>query len=113
MLDYISRHFTEDLSIDALAQSANMSLTHFRRVFSTLLGITPVKYISRLRLNEARKRLENTDDTITDIAVSTGFWDQSHFVKSFKQTFGETPNSYRKRHRSTFATSPDMKDGVR
>lgn len=111
VLDYISRHYTENLSIDALAQSANMSLTHFRRVFHTLLGITPVKYISRLRLNDARKRLENTDDTITAIAVSTGFWDQSHFVKIFKQTFGETPNSYRKRHRSTFATSPGMKHG--
>lgn len=112
VLDYISRHYTENLSINALAKAANMSLTHFRRVFCTLLGIAPVKYISRLRLNEARKRLENTDDTITDIAVSTGFWDQSHFVKSFKQTFGETPNSYRKRHRSTFAISTGMKDGV-
>lgn len=112
VLDHISRHFTDNLSIDDLAQSASMSVTHFRRVFRTLLGITPVKYISRLRLNEARKRLENTDDTITDIAVSTGFWDQSHFVKIFKQTFGETPNVYRKRHRSTFATSSGMKDGV-
>lgn len=98
---HIDAHYAEKLSIADLAKLAGMSVTHFRRIFLQVMQISPLKYVTTIRINAARKLLISTDKLLTEIAVETGFWDQSHFVKAFKAERGITPNRYRREHWST------------
>ncbi len=98
---YIDTHYAENLSLAQLAKIANVSETRFRRLFRNVMEISLGRYIVKIRLNAARKLLTTTDMLIADIATSVGFWDQSHFVKAFKNDRGETPSHYRRRHQKT------------
>ena len=73
-------------------------MTHFRRLFVNTFKETPAKYALRLRLNLARDLLETTEFTVAAIALESGFYDQSHLVKSFRTIYKMTPADYRKRH---------------
>jgi len=95
---YIDAHYAEDLSLATLAQIAHVSEARFRRLFKNVMDITPGRYIVTIRLNAARRLLATTDMLIAEVATSVGFWDQSHFVKAFKQDRGETPSHYRARY---------------
>jgi AraC-like DNA-binding protein len=95
---FIDRHYAERLSLVQLAKIANVSETRFRRLFKNVMEMTPGRYIITIRLNAARRLLATTDMLISDIATQVGFWDQSHFVKTFKRERGLTPSEYRKRH---------------
>jgi len=99
--DYIQSHYTEDVSAEKLASMAGMPESSFRTRFSQVFGISPGRYITAIRLNAARKLLEDTEMPLSEIAVETGFWDQSHFTKMFKLERGVTPGEYRRRHRAT------------
>ena len=77
-----------------------MSVAHFQRMFMKIIGVRPGRYIIQQRLNAACRLLESTDSGVSDIALSTGFCDQSHFTKMFKRERGITPGEYRRRHRS-------------
>ncbi|MCR5839868.1 MAG: AraC family transcriptional regulator [Kiritimatiellae bacterium] len=98
--DYIQSHYQEDISSDQLATMIHTSQSNFRLQFSRIFGISPGRYITTIRLNAARKLLETTDKHLSEIAVETGFWDQSHFTKTFKHERGVTPGEYRRRHRT-------------
>ena len=100
---YIDTHYAEKLSIADLAKLAGTSVTHFRRIFLQVMQISPLKYVTTIRINAARKLLISTDKLLTDIALETGFWDQSHFVKAFKAERGLTPSRYRRKHWSTLS----------
>ncbi|MNN92645.1 HTH-type transcriptional activator RhaS [compost metagenome] len=67
-------------------------LYHFMK---THLGITPMQYIYKRRLDKAKDLLTSTDDTLADIASVTGFSDVYHFSKSFKKNTGISPRAYR------------------
>jgi len=95
---FIDRHYAERLSLAQLAKIANVSEPRFRRLFQSVMEMTPGHYVTTIRLNAARKLLATTDMLISDIATQVGFWDQSHFVKAFKRQRGLTPSQYRKRH---------------
>lgn len=101
VIAYIDTHFAEDLPVKTLAQIAHLSETRFRRLFESVMDITPGRYLVTIRLNAARRLLATTDRLIADIATDVGFWDQSHLVKAFKRERGETPSQFRKRHWST------------
>ena len=75
-----------------------MSVTGFRRLFSEVMQTTPVKCLSTIRLNAARKQLVTTNKLITEIATETGFWDQCLFAKAIKAERGMTPSQYRRSH---------------
>ena len=62
--------------------------------------------MNTIRLNAARRLLEKTDRLVSDIAVATGFFDQSHFTKIFKRERGVTPGEYRRHHRPAKAATP-------
>lgn len=100
-LEWMARHTAENASLEDMAKMTGLSVTHFRRLFMETFKETPAKYALRLRLNEARDRLENTDSTIASIALETGFYDQSHFVKAFHRIYKMNPTDYRNRHAKT------------
>lgn len=97
-LEWMTRHTGECASLEELARLTNLSVTHFRRLFVDTFKETPAKYALRLRLNGAREKLETTGRTVADIALEAGFYDQSHFIKTFRSIYGLPPTAYRRRH---------------
>ena len=97
--DWIAKNYARPVSSARLAEIAGTSEPNFRRQFSRTFGISPGKYVNTIRLNAARHLLETTDRLVSDIAVATGFFDQSHFTKIFRRERGVTPGEYRRRHR--------------
>jgi AraC-like DNA-binding protein len=97
-IDWMIKHNGEPSSLATLAKQTNLSVTHFRRLFCETFKETPAKYALRLRLNRAREALETTDATIADIALNAGFYDQSHFIKAFRNIYKIAPTEYRHRH---------------
>lgn len=94
-LDHIDAHLSEPLRVRDLAQAAHLERTYFSRVFRQCLGVKPVEYIMRRRVERAKARLWGTVDPLRVIAESLGFTDAFHFSKSFKRLTGMTPTDFR------------------
>jgi len=99
VIDHIHRHYADDIELAALAAQAGVSQSQFERRFRQLLGTSPGEYILRVRVNASRALLENTDRTIADIALAVGFYDHSHFTRTFKRQMSCSPKQYRDHHR--------------
>ncbi len=95
MLAFIDAHYTEDLTIDAIAGSISVSASVCLRCFRQILGTTPIQYVKQLRLEKAGELLQNTAKTAREIALDCGFNDVSYFTKSFREKTGMTPRAYR------------------
>lgn len=96
-LQYISEHYGEDISLDRLAKSANVSKSECLRCFKASMQTTPCKYLTEYRLSKAVELLENSDEPIGAIADSVGFRQTSHFGQRFKEKTGFSPRDYRKK----------------
>ncbi len=96
-LNLIHEHLAEHLSIELLAQRAQVSQTHFRRLFQEAMGVPPHRYIQALRLERARNLLTMTSMPIARVALNCGFSDQSHLTASFRAMHAATPAEYRAR----------------
>lgn len=94
---HISRHYAERLRLTDLARRAHLSVSQLTRRFKQQFGMTPARYIRRVRLNAACRLLAETDLDLDTVAEHTGFYDASHFVKQFKSELGQTPHAYRQR----------------
>jgi AraC family transcriptional regulator len=92
---YIDAHLGSDMRIADIAALAGMSRFHFARSFRATVGNTPHQYVLQRRLERARTLLQTTSLAVRDIAVTTGFADQSHLTRLVKQRFGVTPGTLR------------------
>jgi len=99
VIEFLAGNFVSDISVDSLAEIAGISVPHLNRRFRHLLRLSPMEYVHSLRIQEAQRLLITTDQPVGDIAVATGFYDQSHFTKRFRKSTGITPLRYRKRYR--------------
>ena len=88
-----------------LAQRAGMSVNNFYRHFREMLGISPQRYLTSMRLTGARNLLINETSSIEEIAVICGFSDRYSFSKAFKQYFGIAPGAFRNNERSKNITA--------
>ena len=98
---FIDGHYSEKITLRQLAESTGLSQPVFSRLFKRITQTTPIQYITENRLNRARKLLANTNKTLADIAAETGFYDEAHFVRTFKDSRGLTPGAYRRQHRTS------------
>ena len=94
---HVLAHYSEKIRMAELAGLCGLSVSQMQREFKRLLGITPSQYLSKVRLQAARQRLEETRVPLAEIALECGFCDQSHFVKRFKAEVGMRPLDYRKK----------------
>lgn len=95
--EYLNKHFAEDISIEEIADYCNISSVYFRRLFKLHTGMSPVEYRTHLRLLHAAELLRYGEASVSEISERLGFVDSSYFVKRFREKYGETPLSYRKR----------------
>lgn len=86
-----------DLSVEAMSERAHMSLRNFSRVFRGEVGQTPAAFVEKLRVEAARRRLEETDDSLESIAEHCGFGSADSMRRSFNRVVKVAPNDYRRR----------------
>lgn len=100
VLSFIEQHYAEPVTIDDIAESANMSVSTCLRLFHDVLHTTPIKYLINYRLRQIAKGLEANDgQAISDIVYAGGFMDISYFNRCFKKEYGMTPTQYIKSRR--------------
>lgn len=93
---YINEFYTTSISIPILAKMENMCVSLFNSTFKKTLGITPTKYIIKLRMQYAIELLENSDIPINEIATMCGYKDANFFIRTFKERLKVPPLVYRK-----------------
>lgn len=93
---FIDTHFKEKITLAQLAEVSRLSPTTFRRTFVKVLNTTPNAYLATIRINRARELLAKTDMTVEAIAAECGFYDSSHFVRTFRKLRHETPTAFRR-----------------
>lgn len=93
--EYIDSHLSENISLDKMAEIAGLSVFHFARAFRESFGTPPHSYLLRRRIERADHLLKKTELALSEIALSTGFSDQSHFARHFRRLTGVTPSAAR------------------
>ena len=98
-LAHMRAHFHHEITNRQLAAVSNMSLRAFERRFLATFHLTPQRFLRKLRLRIASRAVVYTDESLSEIALSCGFADQSHFSREFRRQFGRTPRAYREHYR--------------
>ncbi|WP_459954026.1 helix-turn-helix domain-containing protein [Paenibacillus pini] len=96
IFEYIDEHYSEELSVELLANLAGLSRFHFSRLFKELTARTVTEYINTLRINKSEYLLRNSRLNISEIALSTGFKDIYYFSRAFKKYKDISPSELRK-----------------
>jgi transcriptional regulator GlxA family with amidase domain len=97
---WILDHLDQPLTVDELAELANMSPRNFARLFIREVGTTPGKYVERLRVDAAPRRLEEASGSVEAVAAQVGFGSSKSMRRSFLRHLQMTPADYRSRHRT-------------
>ncbi len=95
-MEYMQTHFAENVTLDTLGAITGYSCLHLLRLFERDTGQTPHKWLTAMRLNQAKHLLTDTQLMIEEIAAACGFSSVSHFKTLFRQQTGTTPGRYRK-----------------
>src|SRR6202790_58487 len=99
VLDYIAANIEDDFTLANLARIAGYSVFHFARKFTLAMGISPHRYISRMRLENAMAELAASNLPLAEIALNAQFSSQASFTRAFHRATGMTPKEYRRRRR--------------
>jgi signal transduction histidine kinase/DNA-binding LacI/PurR family transcriptional regulator/AraC-like DNA-binding protein len=91
---YIQEHLAEDFTRAGLAKYLGVSERYLTRCFHDEMGITPISYLNRLRIKQAKRLLDSGECSITEAAIRVGFTDSSYFGRVFKQEVGVSPSRY-------------------
>ncbi len=94
--DYIHSCYMNEIDLELLSTIACLNSTYFLREFKKYFGVTPYQYIISQRLDAAKRMLQHTSQSITDICYAVGYSDISSFTKLFKKRFHFTPEKFRK-----------------
>lgn len=97
--EWLRRHFGVATPVEEMARRSKLAARTFKRRFAAATGLTPIAYVQRLRIEDAKRRLERTDASIDEIGWKVGYEDPAFFRRLFKRTTGLAPGAYRKRFR--------------
>jgi len=104
VLDYLNNNYSQELSLESLANIANFSKYHFHRIFKGVVGESLYKYIQRIRIEKAAHSLMYSDKkSITEIALDCGFNNSASFARIFNEHFNMSATTWRKGGHSTFS----------
>ncbi len=96
VLEHLNRNYLDEVDVEMLPASANMSRSKFLRLFKASSGQTPMQYVLRLRISHACRLLAEQNLSISEIAYKSGFLDSNYFTRMFRKITGMTPKFYRK-----------------
>ena len=91
----MEKKYNTGITITSIADNSGICLRHFRRRFKNATGTTPNEYLQTLRIEKAKKILENSDEHVSQISWQVGYEDTSSFSRSFKKQTGLSPKRYR------------------
>jgi AraC family transcriptional regulator len=94
--DYIEEHLDEEISLQHLAEIAQLSRYHFARAFKHSFGLPPHRYHMSRRMERAKSLLEERARSVTEVGLMLGFAETSSFTTSFRRAVGVTPSDYRR-----------------
>ena len=93
---YMQEHYMEDIDIGALAFEMGFHSAYLTRLFGRYAGVSPLKYLTTIRIQEAKRLLLDTTLPISVVGERVGYPDQFHFSKTFRKITGENPSAFRK-----------------
>ena len=100
-IEHVFRHYAEPITIGTLAKLCSFSESHFMRIFRQSMKMTAQAFVEQVRMFHAIDTIKHTAHAIARIALDSGFYDHSSFVKRFKLFTGTTPMRYRQDHQAT------------
>lgn len=92
---YIENNYGKKLQLKDIAKEVNMSSFRFAHIFKEYSGISPIDYVIKTRIDNAKRLLKTTDKTVTEIANEVGYSDQNYFARTFKKLEKTTPSTYK------------------
>lgn len=96
---WLSTHFSVASPVEEMIKRSKLAERSFKRRFTAATGLAPIAYVQRLRIEDAKRRLERTDVSVDEISWRVGYEDAAFFRRLFKRTTGLAPGAYRKRFR--------------
>ena len=97
-ISLIESHYADPITLHDLIEISGMSRRNFIRTFESTMGYPPIKYLIRRRVQQACKLLQESERSITDIAMAVGFTDSNYFSRQFRSLTGSSPRGYRQRN---------------
>lgn len=98
VMDYINHHYSEDVSLESVAETHAISPFYLSHIFKDITGINFVNYVQTVRIRNALQMLAYSDDTVSEIIEKCGFTSTSQFNRVFHKFCGISPSDYRKSH---------------
>ncbi len=96
-LHFIHNNYATDISLERVASTVRLSRYHFSRLFREITGLTYQSYVNRVRIEQAKKMLNDDALSVTDAGYAVGYSDLTHFERIFKKIVGSNPSQYRRR----------------
>ncbi|MBB4693317.1 helix-turn-helix domain-containing protein [Paractinoplanes abujensis] len=96
VVDYMHERIGDNIRLEELAGLVNISKFHFLRTFTKATGVTPHRYLTRIRLHRAAGLLRNSNLSVQQVAMTCGYTSASRFAAAFRRQYGLTPASYRR-----------------
>lgn len=93
-VEYITHHYDENITNDTLAAIAGMSTVYFRKLFTAVMGVSPIAYSRQLRIEKAKEMLRSDYGSLTDLAYTLGYPSLYDFSRDFKKHTGVPPSGY-------------------
>lgn len=99
LIDYLHRHYQEDISLESAAERLNMSAGYMSKLFKDQTGLNFSDYLNNLRIDKAKELLRTSDCKIQEVAERVGYINVNSFIRMFKKTTGLPPGEFRRMHR--------------
>jgi transcriptional regulator GlxA family with amidase domain len=96
---WLSKHFSVANPVEEMIKRSKLAERTFKRRFTAATGVAPIAYVQRLRIEDAKRRLERTEASVDEVSWRVGYEDPAFFRRLFKRTTGMAPGAYRKRFR--------------
>ena len=102
----MKEHYMESIDISTLADDLGFQSSYLTRLFGKHVGVTPLKYLTGIRIREAQRLLLDTSLPISEVGTRVGYSDQFHFSKTFRKATGMNPSAYRKAEKTKLPQQP-------